>query len=388
MLLKTEDTDYQHPSVRDQVRFFFAIFVLTLGIVIGYFIGIPSYYLGWIAFAVAAFSVAGNDAVQTVGTFIESKKSLHWLPKLLVLGGLMIVVHVIGWIHDNGEIHFNRLDSFPETTHFNLFQLLSPVLLVVITRLRAPVSTTFLVLGLFGGQNIEKMLTKSFLGYGIAFFCGIVVWAILAKLDPHEYQEDHVPTPVEERLWANLQWLSTIYLWIAWLLQDTANIAVYLPRSLNVWELVVALMILFITIGAILKMNGGTIQQVVSEKSDIKWSKAATIVDLIYGSILFLFQTMSKIPMSTTWVFLGLLAGREIILNIVTYRDAPYLDTFRKVGKDVALASLGIAVSLGIYIASTFFYPAENTQKFNFFRKDLKSPTSLEGNLPQVSGSS
>lgn len=377
MFPKSNNTeDYQNPSGRDQIRFYGVTLLLACVLVGGYFFGLQPYYLGWIAFAIATFSVAGNDAVQTVGTFIESKKSVHWIPKLLVLGGLMIAVHIYGWYRDDGQIHFHRLDRFPETTQFNLIQLLAPVLLVVITRLRAPVSTTFLVLGLFGGSNIDKMLTKSFLGYGIAFFCAILIWAILAKLDPHEYEEDHLPDPVSERRWSNLQWLSTVYLWVAWLFQDTANIAVYLPRQMNFGELLIALAILVFSLGVIVKTNGGTIQEVVSEKSDIKWAKAATIVDLIYGTILFLFQTISNLPMSTTWVFLGLLAGREIILNIITFRDIPYLDTFRKVGKDVILASLGVAVSIGIYILSTVVYPDGNSHKFEFFRK-TSEPISL-----------
>ncbi len=370
------EVDYQNPSRKDQFRFFTITLFATLVIVIGYFGGLPSYYLGWMAFAVAAFSVAGNDAVQTVGTFIESKKAVHWVPKFTVLGGLLVIVHAIGWWLDNGAIHFHRLDSFNNVENFNLFQLLAPILLVTITRMKAPVSTTFLVLGLFGGQNIDKMLTKSFLGYGIAFFVAIMIWAILAKLDPHEYEEDHMPSPIEERRWSNLQWISTIYLWIAWLLQDTANIAVYLPRNLKWYELSSAMGILLIALAVIIRTNGGTIQEVVAEKSDIKWAKAATIVDLVYGTILIIFQQISNLPMSTTWVFLGLLAGREIILNVLTFRDVPYLDTFRKVGKDVILASLGIAVSIGFYFLSTVFYPNSNSHKIEFFKKD-PSPISL-----------
>jgi len=373
-----EEIDYQNPTSKDQIRFYLVTGFAALLITCGYFWGLPAYYLGWMAFAVATFSVAGNDAVQTVGTFIESKKSIHWLPKFAVLGGLLIVVHVIGWLRDSGEIHFQRLDKFQPVENFNLFQLLAPILLVVITRMKAPVSTTFLVLGLFGGQNIDKMLTKSFLGYGIAFVLSIVIWAILAKLDPHEYEEDHMPNPVEERRWSNLQWISTIYLWVAWLLQDTANIAVYLPRQLNWIELGIALNILLFALAIIIRTNGGTIQEVVSEKSDIKWAKAATIVDLVYGTILLIFQQVSNLPMSTTWVFLGLLAGREIILNVLTFRDVPYLDTFRKVGKDVILASLGIAFSIGFYAISTVVYPNSNSFKFEFFKKNPSPVTIIE----------
>lgn len=63
--------------------------------------------------------------------------------------------------------------------------------------------------------------------------------------------------------------------------------------------------------------------------------------------------------MSTTWAFLGLLAGREIILNVITYKDLPYLDTFRKVGKDVVLATIGIVVSILVFFLSYFLYPEQ-----------------------------
>ena len=38
------------------------------------------------------------------------------------------------------------------------------------------------------------------------------------------------------------------------------------------------------------------------------------MVDGVYFIILLVFKEWSKIPMSTTWVFVGLLAGREIAM--------------------------------------------------------------------------
>ena len=45
-------------------------------------------------------------------------------------------------------------------------------------------------------------------------------------------------------------------------------------------------------------------------------TRSATIIDFIYGLILLIFKEWSNMPMSTTWVFLGLLAGREVALTI------------------------------------------------------------------------
>ncbi len=348
--------DYRHPSSADQWRFFGGTGAIALLMTGAYLMGAPSYWLGWAAFAVAAFSVAGNDAIQTVGTFIESKAKLHWFPKVVFLAGTLVVVHTYAWQLHEREIHFHRLDSFAEPQSLNLIQLLAPIVLVVITRLKAPVSTTFLILGLFGAQNVEKMLMKSFLGYGIAFFSGLLVWGALSQIDAKAYKKDKEPSKKQKRFWGGLQWISTLYLWVAWLLQDTANIAVFLPRKLNAWELASALGLISLALVIIVRTNGGTIQEVVSEKTDIQSPKAATIVDLVYASVLLVFQQWSKMPMSTTWVFLGLLAGREIILHRVTRREKPYLHTLRQVGKDVMLASLGIAISIFIFVLAGQIY--------------------------------
>lgn len=340
----------------DEVRFYSFTFFVALIIIAGYNLGIPNYYLGWLAFTVAAFSVAGNDAIQTIGTFIESKKGSTLLPKVLTFCGLLFMVHIYGWFMDNGEIHFQRLDKFAEPSSYNLIQLLAPIVLVIITRLKAPISTTFLILGLFDNknQNIEKMLTKSFLGYGIAFASALVIWGILSVIFKKDY-EGNEPEH-ESPFWQNAQWISTSYLWVAWLLQDTANIAVFLPRKLSISEVIAALSIIGFALTTIIMTNGGKIQEVVSEKTDLKSAKAATIVDIVYATILLIFYKWSKIPMSTTWVFLGMLAGREVILHIMTSKDRPYLETFRQVGKDVVLASLGIAVSIFIFVLSSIIY--------------------------------
>lgn len=342
---------------RDQVRFFIGIFLLTILIIVLYNLDFSNYVLGWIAFSIAAYSVAGNDAIQTIGTFIESKKGEKLFWKIFVFAGLLIIVHLAGWFQHQREIHFHRLDSFPPPQKYNMVQLLAPVVVVILTRLKAPISTTFLILGLFGGGNIEKMLTKSFLGYGIAFVCALLLWGLHSYYFAKEYTEIQETDPKSEKFWSAFQWVSTSILWVAWLLQDTANIAVFIPRKLEIWEFGLAMLILSSALAYILYSEGGAIQEVVSEKSDLNSAKAATFVDLAYAGVLFFFQYLSKMPMSTTWVFLGLLAGREIILHIVTKRDKPYLETFRHVGKDVLLASLGITVSVSFYILSYIIYP-------------------------------
>lgn len=93
--MKQNEIDFQHPSILDQIRFYSLVVMAGILMVVAYQFGSPAYYLGWFAFFISAFSVAGNDAVQTVGTFIESKRTVHWILKLVVLGGIVVVIFLV-----------------------------------------------------------------------------------------------------------------------------------------------------------------------------------------------------------------------------------------------------------------------------------------------------
>ncbi len=72
----------------------------------------------------------------------------------------------------------------------------------------------------------------------------------------------------------------------------------------------------FIGLGFLFYMKGDKIQVIVDEKSNVTDVRAATIVDLVYAVILFYFKMYNNVPMSTTWVFIGLLAGRELAIAL------------------------------------------------------------------------
>ena len=75
-------------------------------------------------------------------------------------------------------------------------------------------------------------------------------------------------------------------------------------------------------LGYIFYSAGGKVQDVVREKVNTADIRSATFIDFIYGVILYIFKYNildlfeAKLPMSTTWVFIGLLAGREIGIRI------------------------------------------------------------------------
>jgi hypothetical protein len=59
----------------------------------------------------------------------------------------------------------------------------------------------------------------------------------------------------------------------------------------------------------------------VTRKTSTNEIIAATMIDLVYFVILVVFKEWSNIPMSTTWVFVGLLAGRQFAIRAVNRLD-------------------------------------------------------------------
>ena len=165
-----------------------------------------------------------------------------------------------------------------------------------------PVSTTFLILTAFStsASSVGKVLMKSLTGYGLAFIIAIITWLAVSTLI--ERYATGQPNPI----WRVAQWLTTGTLWSVWLMQDAANIAVYLPRQLSGIEFLCFAIPITCGLGFMLYKGGAKIQQVVEEKSRVQDVRSATLIDFIYAIILFYFKIHSKIPMSTTWVFLGI----------------------------------------------------------------------------------
>ncbi len=56
--------------------------------------------------------------------------------------------------------------------------------------------------------------------------------------------------------------------------------------------------------------------------------------------------------MSTTWVFIGLLAGRELALIVRGAAGRPLREGFKLAGRDVGLAAVGLVVSVVLAMAA------------------------------------
>ena len=147
--------------------------------------------------------------------------------------------------------------------------------------------------------------------------------------------------------WVILQWLTTAYLWGVWLMQDFANIFVFLPRQLSAAEGIGALAVITALLAYTFWNRGGPVQKILQSKTSVDDIRSATVINFVYASLLFFFKEVSDIPMSTTWVFLGLIAGREYAFAL-TMRAVNLVSTFKMTLSDVAKAYIGLVISIDL----------------------------------------
>jgi hypothetical protein len=175
----------------------------------------------------------------------------------------------------------------------------------------------------------------------------LVVWITLSKLLQKLF------TGKPGAFWMPLQWIVSGFLWAVWLMQDAANIAVYLPRNLEVSAFLVFTGFIFFGLGILFYLRGDKIQKIVTEKSYVTDVRSATVIDGVYAAILYYFKNINVIPMSTTWVFIGLLAGREIAMSITDSRGRgrPISHSLKLIVKDASYALIGLIISIIIAVA-------------------------------------
>ena len=130
-----------------------------------------------------------------------------------------------------------------------------------------------------------------------------------------------------------------------------ANIAVFLPRQLPLSLLLLTIAVLTTWLGYIFYSHGGKIQEIVLEKTGSRFMRSATFIDLIYAFLLIYFKGMNSIPMSTTWVFVGLLTGRELAIATVHRESYKFTYVFPLIGKDFMKMMVGLAISVAIVLA-------------------------------------
>lgn len=323
----------------------------------------------WLGFILAAYSVVGNDVIQTLGTFLTSNEKTQ---KWYVLWGFasVILLAALTYGYFQNDISYGRLAKFEMPEVYPWYYLLPPIVLLLITRSGIPVSTTFMILTLFSlsgipsdissllsntfdtGTKLGGMIQKSIMGYIVSFISALVIYVAISRLTEKRFIDSKI-TPVGQRFWMVAQWFTTGFLWFQWLTQDLANIYIYLRggNDLSTLGFFFSVAVLLALLAYIFYMRGGAVQEVVRQKSNTADIRSATFIDLIYGIILYIFKYNylglfeAQLPMSTTWVFIGLLAGREIGMQVNLHKKVN-LSVARMIFADLGKVFFGLIVSV------------------------------------------
>ncbi len=361
-----------------------------------------------LGFLFAAYAVVGNDALQTLGTFINSNSRLHWFWLFLFAAVILVFTFTYGWVINGGDPSWGRLANVKKYPILDIqwYHTLPPLVLVIITRYGIPVSTSFMVLTVFATMSgMTSMLKKSLTGYGLAFVVGLALFLILSKTLEKHFKETpldakapfglasvmafliglmvyFVPPLINPEMnfsittacnifiigaivdiaaffavkkfgkgmyWVILQWVTTGYLWGIWLIQDFANIFVFLPRQLTWVEGFTGLGVILILLAYTFWNKGGAVQKILSSKTAVTDIRSATVIDFTYASLLFFFKEVSNIPMSTTFVFLGLIAGREYGFTLLD-KAMSFNKATKHFVSDASKAYLGLMISINMAV--------------------------------------
>lgn len=332
------------------------IVIVTVLIVIGFFVQNHFWYARWYVFAITSYGLITNDSIQTLGVFITANAHRT---KSVVMWWFISMIFVItmwaSWMLYDGDISYERLKEKgfdKEITTISFAQILAPIALLIVTRMGIPVSTTFFLLSAFVDKSavIGKMVEKSFLSYFLAFFGALVLWSLVLMFTDQK-DKKRPPHP----FWFALQWISTGLLWSAWLMQDGANMGVCLPRKLSIQELIGVVSFVLGLLVVLFTTLGGNMKRIIDQKTGITDVRAATGVNSFYMLMLFVFTIWNTTPISTTWMFIGLLGGRELASGI--FLKHPKRDQKQSISKSVHLILrdlkyiiIGLVVSIGLSI--------------------------------------
>ena len=125
---------------------------ITVSFLLAMFITPYPQYAMWAGFLFAAYAAIANDSIQTIGTFIASNQDKKWWVLWIFIGGIFFFTMLYSWLTLEGDVSHGRLTSKGfevAPTEFHFLQIAAPIFLLILTRLRMPVSTTFILLTSF-----------------------------------------------------------------------------------------------------------------------------------------------------------------------------------------------------------------------------------------------
>lgn len=318
------------------------LFILSL--IVSLFAG--QNYFGWLLVVFTTYTIMANNCAQTIGMFIASNKSKSKFRIIYFLSGIFIITLLISWLFCNKQLDFYLLHDIPYNS-LNPLLVFLPIVLFFLTKYKIPVSATFLIIPIFANKNtVHSMITKTSVSYFISFLISLIVWRFIYT--KYKYLIEVKKEKDINKIWFLLQFMSTGIVWSVWIILSACNFIVFLPRVFELKELILVIFIGVVSIYLILLDNGGKIQEIVDEKSDIN-IKSSVIFNFLFSFTMLFIQYVSKIPITSTWMFLGILAGRELAITVSktgVFGSSYYRKCFIKIWSDLKLAVFGIVVSL------------------------------------------
>ena len=133
-------------------------------------------------FVLSLYSCVSNDSIQTLGTFLNTTKDRPAWQIWLYISFVMIATFAAGWIINDGDMAFGRLDRIPHAEIFYWWHILPPLILLFLTRKGIPVATAFLIVSVFSSTTVVGlMIMKSFIGYVMALISSMILYFIIAR---------------------------------------------------------------------------------------------------------------------------------------------------------------------------------------------------------------
>ena len=308
-------------------------------------------------FTLSLISVISNDSLQTLGPYLlanQSRTPKSW--QMAFLCAITISVLMLGWLLNGGDPAWGRLNVpghvFTQPAVFTWVYLIPPLAMLLLTQWGAPLSTSFLVLSTFEFRNSSALIHSSLSGYIVAFLIGVITYGLGFWVFERWVFESNQSGSSIGNNWLIAQWLSTAFLWGIWLVQDLANVFIFLPRQLELLPMLMCTVLLCLGLCWLISVGGGPIQGILNTKTNASDLRSATAIDLLFGSCLLGCAWFTSFPLSTTWVFLGLLGGREGALRFHSHRSGqPFANQdgghwSQVVGSDLSKASVALVVSV------------------------------------------
>lgn len=302
-------------------------------------------YFAWILTILTTYHIMANNAVQIIGMFVASNDKKDKLKIWLLLSVIFVLTVLISWLFFDKQLHFSLLNSIQYNENLSILLIFLPIILYFFTKKNIPISATFLIIPIFSNNNtLQSMVVKTLISYFLSFTISFIFWYFLYI----KYKNFiDIEKNNNKNRWIIIEYLSTAMLLGIWLVTSTCTFTIFLPRVFTIKYLILFIIVGIFSILVILYNDNTTIKKIIGNKSDINY-KSGAIFNILFAMIMLSVQYISKIPITSTWVFLGVLAGRELAIA-VSKKNNNSLNIIQSLKNDLSdlySAILGIIFSL------------------------------------------